>query len=483
LCTFTLVSSTINEIEPFYQLHGADGALAEDSLALDYRASTSIIATITALRKRHYVVWFSGAISLITLPLAPLASETVFVGFVGDCSVHTHKRNCFPVLSVYPVAARLVQGILAVIAIMAAALAIAINRRKTGVYANPLSIAGLATLFQDNYMIEDFRRLNAYLPTSKAIRDSFQGNRYAIDTYVEADGSMAYGITITHHNTLPIGPGQTVSRLDGNNYASVALNTVDGSAPATKPSSSPWVHPATVMVFAVFVCGLEVLVLYYGHTGGDTGFERFMDSAQFGVSFLFTAVGVSFKMYWSLLDDEIRSMEPYRQLLHGEAKAADSVLLAPHSNPFTGVFHSLAHKHFFNAYISSVAILCEPLIVSLASIPFQHGEAWETYIVSNWLVVAILSMMLIGITWFLCRKKTPGLIRRPDTVASIMLYLCGSHMLKDFKGMARLKQKRRDELVEEWDKRYSMGRFIGMDAVEREGIDESCFVGDGDGRG
>ena len=234
------MASAIKEIEPFYQLHSADGALAEDSLALDYGASISILATITAIRKRHYVVWWSGAISLIILRLAPLASETVFVGFIGECSAQTDRRNYFPMLSVFPVTARLLQGILAFVSIMAVALAIAIKTKESGVYANSLSIAGLATLFQNNYLIEDFRRLNAYLPTSKAIRNSLQGNRYAIDTYGEADRSLAYGITITHHNTLPIGPGQKVSSLDGNNYASIAFHTVDESpAPASKPSSSP----------------------------------------------------------------------------------------------------------------------------------------------------------------------------------------------------------------------------------------------------
>ena len=51
-------------------------------------------------------------------------------------------------LSVYPVAARLLQGILVFVSIMAVALGIAIKRMKSGVYANPVSIAGLATLFQ-----------------------------------------------------------------------------------------------------------------------------------------------------------------------------------------------------------------------------------------------------------------------------------------------------------------------------------------------
>lgn len=41
---------------------------------------------------------------------------------------------------------------------------------------------------------------------------------------------------------------------------------------------------------------------------------------------------------------EFRNMEPYRQLLAGEVKA--SILLAPHTNPFTGVFYSVRNGHF-----------------------------------------------------------------------------------------------------------------------------------------
>ncbi|KAK3173678.1 hypothetical protein OEA41_007010 [Lepraria neglecta] len=165
-----------------------------------------------------------------------------------------------------------------------------------------------------------------------------------------------------------------------------------------------------------------------------------MDSAQFGVSFLFTAVGVIFKMYWSLFDDEIRSMEPYRQLLHGEAKAVDSILLVPHSNPFTGLFHSLAHKHFFNAYISFVAILCEPLIVSLANVPFKPGKAWKAYTVDG-----------RSHTLYDANRNYLDVMQEEDTC---------SHILGDFKEMARMKQKKRVKLVKEWDKRYSMGMLL-----------------------
>lgn len=43
--------------------------------------------------------------------------------------------------------------------------------------------------------------------------------------------------------------------------------------------------------------------------------------------------------------------------------------------------------------------------------------------------------------------------------------------------MGQLDRRTRDGIVRDWDKRYSMGRVVGVDAVEREGVDESMFVG------
>lgn len=302
-----LLASAIQEIEPFYQLHSEYGELAENSIGLDYRASVNVVATFKAILRGHYLVWWSGLISLIILLLAPLASETVFIGFPGGCSVSVERgrEGCVPQLSVYPVAARLIQAILAFVVVLSLGLAITIGRKKSGVYANPLSIAGLATLFQDHRLIDDFRRLNSYTPTSKDIHRALKGNRYRIGSYNDIDGSTAYGMTVIHSNAAP--EENRRSLFGDKKYASVAVNELEEHNVPTrpKPSSSPWLHPATVVAFALFVSGLEVLVIYYSRVGTDTGFERFMDSNAFGVSFLFTAIGVIVKLYWSLIDDGI----------------------------------------------------------------------------------------------------------------------------------------------------------------------------------
>ena len=49
-------------------------------------------------------------------------------------------------------------------------------------------------------------------------------------------------------------------------------------------------------------------------------------------------------------------------------------------------------------------------------------------------------------------------------------------MRDDFKDMALMDHKSRDAVVKQWDKNYAMGSVIGVDGVEREGIDETIFV-------
>lgn len=300
-----LLASAIQETEPFYQLQRPEGVTAEDSIALEYRASINVIATFSAITKGHYLVWFSGLISLLVLVLAPIASQTVFIGFIGSCTVKSGREACSPELSVYPVAARLLQGILAFIAILTLALAAAIKRGKSGLYANPLSIAGLATLFQNNRVVESFRRLNPYCQSSRMIRASLQGHKFRITSFVDKDGSSSYGLVMCYEDPATVQNSSQTAFSGGKKYASVAVDAVDELVPLRRQRtvSDFFIHPAAIVAFALFVAGLEALIIYYNQTGGDTSFERFMDGQSFGVGFLFTALGVILKLYWCLLDD------------------------------------------------------------------------------------------------------------------------------------------------------------------------------------
>ena len=96
-----LLASALKEMEPFYQLQRPEAVSASQSLLLDYHNSINVVATITAGVRGHFLVWGSGLIALIVPILAPLASETVFIGFVGQgiCPATSGRSSCTPRLS------------------------------------------------------------------------------------------------------------------------------------------------------------------------------------------------------------------------------------------------------------------------------------------------------------------------------------------------------------------------------------------------
>lgn len=170
---------------------------------------------------------------------------------------------------------------LAFIAILTLAIAIAIMRGRSGVHANPLSIAGVSTLFQNPHAVEkSFRRLNPYCTSSKMIRAALQGYRYRLDSYLDDDGVDSYGLLIADQELDVVKTNSRPSFYRRKKYATVAVNAVEEHVRPDRRSttSSFFVHPVAIIAFALFVAGLEILVIYHNQTGGDTGFKKFMDS-------------------------------------------------------------------------------------------------------------------------------------------------------------------------------------------------------------
>lgn len=273
-----IVLAAVQEMEPFHQLSRPDGATAESSMTLEYLASINVIAIFNAVRQGHYVVWWSGMISLVILLIAPLASETIFISTTGDCTATSGRADCFPTLSVFPPAARAVEGILSFVALMTLALIITTWRRRSGVYANPMSIASLATLFQHQPLIEKFRQVHGISPNSKQLKQALSGSIYRLGVFIDVDGSTRYGLHLLDSHSLPTDMDQKrSSTYSGKKYTSVAIDPVDDNRPLPKPKrtfSGYGTHPVTMGVFGLFVCGLIALIIYYNRLGSQTSTLR-----------------------------------------------------------------------------------------------------------------------------------------------------------------------------------------------------------------
>ncbi|KAL9047006.1 MAG: hypothetical protein Q9206_006924 [Seirophora lacunosa] len=435
-----ILFAAVQDIEPFYQLNHPQGVLARDTIYLDYRASVNVVAVIKAGWRGHFVVFSAGLCSIAVLILAPLASETVFIGFVGRGTMHgnLHSR-----------------------------------------------------------LVDEFRNLDPHCAfiDNKSLQMQLRGNRYRLRHFQHLDQSMDYGIErciapITDCDDIATSPHDSRTTSHKNKKKKLTTGTVtpvDAELQRSrKPRQDYLVHPATVTAFVLFVAGLLTLVVYYYSTGGDTGFERFMDSQTVGVTFMFTAIGVLIKMYWAVLDDNLRATHPYRLLLHASwpssaPRARESILASPPADPFLGLVYSLQRKAWLPSWLSLVAILTEPPIIALANIPFKAQATFEAYRVSTYVTMSLMLLGLLGVLNVLREERVSGEeamrgieVARDRTVGSVMGLLCGSTILSDLRGLAEMGTEERDSVVMGWQKRYKMGDVLGVDGAERWGIDDVC---------
>jgi hypothetical protein len=282
-----IIDSKIRALEPFHQLSKDRGAEARKSLGMDYLYPFAIVAPIKALFAGHWAPLLTSLLSICTLLITPVAPEFVSVRMQGSCDSQT--EGCVPSLSIFPAAGRAIEGLLCFMAILTILLLIYLSRYSTGVFAEPSSIAGLATLFHNLEVMEDFRNALGAVSRNQSF-DSLRKRRYKVDFYTDRDRIQKYGL-------VPLAPSMSmpanIQAEQPGDYQVPRGSSSERNISLNRP------HWKGALGLIALLSGLVTTIIYYKLTDNPGGFERFMDSQGFGVRFLFTSIGVIIKLYWS----------------------------------------------------------------------------------------------------------------------------------------------------------------------------------------
>jgi hypothetical protein len=309
---FRILDRTIREYEPFYQLSQSGGALAEYSLCLDYTTSNAFTTPFKAGWRGHGYMFWSSLVSLVVVGIAPLSSEALFVSLSGgpglygpDVEVHYQDYACW---GIYPALARLIEGFLAFVAVLLVFMIWYGMRRESGVYGEPLSIGGLATLFHSSPLLRGFREIDSHVSNSE-LKKILAGQRYKIGEYMTADYRRCYGLLsadsesgfIINAHRSKQGPYRLVEGSES------AVDLVESGSSKRKQLSQIWARKKDKLLYIgilILNIGMLTLISYYHWSEGDIhhGFEKFMDSSSFGVRFMMTVLGVVLKLFWSNID-------------------------------------------------------------------------------------------------------------------------------------------------------------------------------------
>lgn len=301
-----VISTNTKLMQPFLTLASSPGgATAESSVFLGFDRWLGAFIIPQAIKLRQPLVGITQLIIIGSAIIAPLSSEALGVYTANSCTA-----SCYGKIAVQKPAARALQGLLGATAILLIIVVLYAHTKgwKTGVNHNPWSIAGMASLCLNPEVKVLLSRMapdvNGYVSEEDIVK-VLGGLRYKLGDFSDPSrhesGESHYGLLLVGNDSSQTSQS---TQLQQNEHANSHENRGEWhrDIPQAQAFSdfessrlSSWLIPLRWWFRAAtifFVTSSMILIAYYQESGGDSGFEVFMDSRGFGVHFFFTALGV-----------------------------------------------------------------------------------------------------------------------------------------------------------------------------------------------
>ncbi|OTB12386.1 hypothetical protein K445DRAFT_77086 [Daldinia sp. EC12] len=473
----------VKRLEAFYQLSKEGGALAAESINVDYITLFNFTRPFRALQRKHYAVATSSLATLLAVSLVPtLGAAALVVG--PDRQIRLSNPDVEKTITISPILSRLLTMTFFVIAVLGCVLFYQLNTRRSGLLSDVKGIAGLASMAVVSHIMMDFKDMDVAKP--KDIHHKLKDRRYALrnSSLVPEDFDQVSSLSSDKYRDahLPENPHPLMLRAEGCIPFIVGVLLFLGFIPvflftpaSVLASKAPWVV---------------------------------------------TLLAVVIKLSWGSLETATRMMEPY-YILSKRHAPAKTLTLDYTAMPFAVVAaRALFNRHWMVFLVGWGTVMVEALtifVTSLATVEGRdfleilssrvedHGsggggggddnnddqlgdgflqkgvgsgsETVLSFTVSLALTVVILIYLFVVATAVFIRRRHPFLPRQPSTIASVLAFVHQSKMLYDFVGTAKFTNAEMRARLESLGKTYGLGWFYGRDGYVHCGVDEEELSG------
>ncbi|KAF7189323.1 hypothetical protein HII31_09301 [Pseudocercospora fuligena] len=460
---FSVVHNNLTLIEPFRQMTEPNGALASSALFSFYHKQSGLLGPIPALRNGRWALAIVATAYLAACLLPALASEAIWVDTNWNCPADLRKpddtNNPCPI-SLLAFAATVILGLASLLLL-----------GKTGLSANPSSIATVSSLMRHPAFLEDMYELPTGAgATHENMKAAMADKRYCLGAWTGASG-RGYGLRPMND----VDSGASSQRSP-----SMYSKTSSGYAPVDPRSSF---NEADIVaecwrwmdfVLVIFVLGTFGVVLGYYLDGNDDGFNRFFSSNTFGPRFILTGAGTLIANMWNVVEESSVVMTPFIRLAKGPTSARGTIVFEPSNTPIVSTWRALRSGYWFAAVVSVTTLLGEGLNIVISGVPYATAQTWQQFLISAYMSIAILSIMiLVSAGVIFNRKHEPRIPVHPDTLGAKMSYLAGARMLDDFEGSEHERPAVRDERVRHLRKEYEFRPTVRKDGRRTWLVDEA----------
>ncbi|KAI9800515.1 MAG: hypothetical protein M1825_004063 [Sarcosagium campestre] len=450
------VDFEVKRLEPYYQLSKSGGALAIESINLDYLTCWKVAAPFKAFKRRQWAV-LNCSIANLTAGLLVATLQNASVNLEPKADERSPDKDKY--VRMDPVWSRLLTASLTLVAISGGLLLFQL-RRKSGLLSDPKGVAGIAAMANRSHILVDFKDLDT--ANEKELHAKLKHRRY-----------------ILHKSTL--WQGEFV-RSD---------NSKDQEA--RKPESE---HPFMLhLVTGVLFIGFMLAVLAFIPVLVFSNKVYISDSN----SWVLTAIATVIKFIWNSLECDVRVIQPFYLLSRRNAPSETLTLDYSGTIPGWMPVKAFMQRHYIVCLMGVGAIMVEVLTVCMSSfsakslrdslgggggssrIDDHAGNGQETpksFWASFFLSMFILSFLCCAAAVVYARRHRAFLPRQPSTIASVLAYMHQSNMLTDFVETELYNESKMEKHLKDKGYKYGLGIIRGRDGEKHCGIDREPLLSD-----
>ncbi|KAK4156246.1 hypothetical protein C8A00DRAFT_30841 [Chaetomidium leptoderma] len=471
----------VMRLEPFYQLSKEGGALAAESINVDYLTQFNLFRPFRAIHYRHYTVAVSAVASLLANTLVPTLGAASLI-LSPDRDTRLKFPNAEKHILIHHVWARLLTATFFFIALLSCILFYQLQTRRSGLLADVKGIAGLASMATVSHILMDFKDMD--VATHQDIHSKLKSHRYVLRNSSLAPDDSA---PPKHPPSSPSSSQQQEEEEDRYTKNHLSANP-----------QPLMLRPHGALPFLALILLFTALLPIMLFTPATVLTDR--------APWLVTALAVVIKLSWGALETDVRLMEPYYILSRRHAPPK-TLCLDYTAMPFGWVaIKGLVNRHWVVGLVGMGTVVAEVLTVLVTSLATVEGRvfialvgqpggpqqqvgrnnnntagggsinAGQETVPSFWasLALAVVMLLYMGVVagWVFVRRGRVFLPRQPNTIASVLAYIHQSKMLYGFVGTAKLSSAEMVGRLEELGKTYGLGWFQGRDGQSHCGVDE-----------
>ncbi|KAI9810899.1 MAG: hypothetical protein M1827_005758 [Pycnora praestabilis] len=459
-----IIEFEVKRLEPYYQLSKPTGALAKESLNLDYLTFYKLLAPFKALKYKQWaVVYCSFGSLLANTIIPPLQSASVVLD-----PQQSHRKDDEPkFVRIQIVWSRILSGFLVLVAVFGILLFFSL-RRRSGLLSDPKGIAGIAAMANKSHILMDFKDLDT--ASHEDIHERLKHRRYVLHKSSLWQGEYISSSRAEHDQEKPQNPHPHMLRL------------VAG------------------IPFISFMMAFSVIIPAFMFTNANVVTEN--------APWLLTGIAVIIKVLWTTLECDVRMIEPFYILSNRQASSEALTLDYTGTIPGWMPIKALLNRHYIVSLAGFGAVMCEVLTVCVSSFSVKgreffpkgsqfstnHGmnstlqnpdndryngeETFKSFWVSFGLALGILLFLCFAASLIYVRRRHAFLPRQPGTIASVLAFIHQSKMLWDFVDTEMMEEKAMEAHLAKIGKTYGLGWFRARDGEDHCGVDEEPLIGD-----